>query len=348
MRFYTDQHRYYCGVDLHARTLYLCVVDDQGKVRLHKRLRCDPEAFLEAIEPFRSDMVVGVECIFCWYWLADLCAREQIHFVLGHALYMKAIHGAKAKNDHIDSRKIAVLLRGGAFPEAYVYPAEMRATRDLLRRRLFFVRRRGELFAHVRTTFHQYNRPRPSGQLLYKKNREGLAQVFDDPIIQSTIGADCALADRYDAVIRELERRVLTQAQVQDPETLDRLRTIPGVGKILGLTLLYEIHQIHRFSTVQRFSSYCRLVKAEHRSNGKRVGSGGAKIGNAHLKWAFSEAAVLFLRDNPRGQAHLKKLERRHGKGKALSILAARLGRATYFMLKNQTAFNQERFYTRT
>jgi len=99
---------------------------------------------------------------------------------------------------------------------------------------------------------------------------------------------------------------------------------------------------------VQRFSSYCRLVKPEHRSAGKRVGSGGAKIGNAHLKWAFSEAAVLFLRDNARGQAHLKRLTRRHGKGKALSILAARIGRATYFMLKNRETFDTERFYTRT
>ena len=286
MRFYTGQHRYYCGIDLHARTLYVCIVDCQGKIRLHKRLRCERDALLRALEPYRSDLVVGSECIFCWYWLADLCAREQIHFVLGHALYMKAIHGAKAKNDHIDSHKTAVLLRGGAFP-------------------------------HVRNTFHQYNLPRPSGQLLYKKNREGLPQAFDDPMIRRTIEADLALADRYDPVIRALEHTVEAEARVHDPDTLERLRTIPGVGRILALTLLYEIHEIARFSSVQRFSSYCRLAKPEHRSAGKRVGSGGAKIGNAHLKWAFSEAAVLFLRDNARGQAHLKRLTRRHGKGKA-------------------------------
>jgi len=64
--------------------------------------------------------------LFCWYWLADLCAREQIAFILGHALYMKAIHGGKAKNDKIDAGKIARLLRGGALPQAYVYPAGMR------------------------------------------------------------------------------------------------------------------------------------------------------------------------------------------------------------------------------
>ena len=79
-------------------------------------------------------MVVAVACIFTWYWLADLCAQEGSPFVLGHALYMNAIQGGTAKNDTIDAQKIALLLRGGMLPQAYVYPAAMRATRDLLRR----------------------------------------------------------------------------------------------------------------------------------------------------------------------------------------------------------------------
>jgi hypothetical protein len=98
MRFYTGQHRYYCGIDLHARTMYLCILDhESGKIVLHRNVRCEPGLFLQAIKPYRGDLVVGVECIFCWYWLADLCTREGIPFVLGHALYMKAIHGGKAK-----------------------------------------------------------------------------------------------------------------------------------------------------------------------------------------------------------------------------------------------------------
>ena len=167
MRFYTGQHEYYCGVDLHARTLYLCVLDSTGAIRLHKRLRCEPDAFVRAIEPYRSDLVVGTECIFCWYWLADLCAHEQLDFVLGHALYMKAIHGGKAKNDKIDSHKTAVLLRGGAFPIAFVYPREMRATRDLLRRLAC---------APIRTG-HQAGQRR--AQLLQRpSNLPGLSQPF--------------------------------------------------------------------------------------------------------------------------------------------------------------------------
>jgi len=94
-------------------------------------MKTRPDTFLTAIAPYREDLVVCVECIFPWYWLADLCAREGMPFVLGHALSMKAIHGGKAKNDKSDAQKIAVLLRGGMLPQAYVYPAAMRATRDL-------------------------------------------------------------------------------------------------------------------------------------------------------------------------------------------------------------------------
>jgi len=344
MRFYTGQHRYYCGIDLHARTMYLCILDQEGEVVLHRNMRCDPELFVEAVAPYRDDLVVATECIFCWYWLADLCTREGITFVLGHALYMKAIHGGKAKNDKIDSRKIAVLLRGGTLAQAYVYPPEMRATRDLLRRRLFFVRKRGELFAHVRTTSHQYNLTIPPGQLLYQCNRARVPEIFDDPIVRTSVEADLEMAGHYDGLIRSMERTVLEQAKIDDVSSLDLLQSIPGVGTILSLTLLYEIHVIARFKTVQDFVSYARLVKCQKGSAGKVLGTSGAKIGNAHLKWAFSEAAVLFLRKNPRGQKHLNRLRARHGKGKALSILAARLGRASYFMLRRRTAFDMDRF----
>src|SRR2546428_10693893 len=152
MRFYAQQHPHYCGIDLYARTMYLCILNQAGAIVLYRNMKADPESFLKAIAPFRDQIVVAVECIFTWYCLADLCAREEIAFVLGHALYMKAIHGGKAKNDTIDAQKIAVLLRGGMLPQAYVYPAEMRATRDLLRRRLPLTRKRAELLAHIQHT----------------------------------------------------------------------------------------------------------------------------------------------------------------------------------------------------
>ena len=123
-------------------------MDQSGNVFLHKNYRADPDAFLRAIAPYRENIVVAVECIFTWYWIADLCSREDITFVLGHALYMKAIYGGKTKNAKIDSQKIAALLRGGMLPMAYTYPQAMRSTRDLLRRRLYLEYQRLELFAH--------------------------------------------------------------------------------------------------------------------------------------------------------------------------------------------------------
>jgi transposase len=119
---------------------------------------------------------------------------------------------------------------------------------------------------------------------------------------------------------------------------------VPGIGQILSLVLLYEIHQIDRFPRVQDFASYCRLVKCAKESGGKRLGTSGNKIGNAHLKWAFSEAATLFLRGNEPGQKYLARLEKKHDKGKALSILAHKLARAVYVMLKRKTAFDLEQF----
>jgi hypothetical protein len=131
MRFYTRQHKFYGGMDLPARTLYVCIVNQDGEVLMHRHMKAAPEAFLKAVTPYRDDLVVAVECMFTWYWLAALCAQEGIPFVLGHALYMTAIHGGKAQHDTIDSQIIAALLRGGMRPQAYVYPAQRRGTRDL-------------------------------------------------------------------------------------------------------------------------------------------------------------------------------------------------------------------------
>jgi len=159
MRTYKTQHSYYCGVDLHARSLFVHILDDKGTTRLERDIPASPPAFLDAIQPYREGLVVGCECMFAWYWLADLCERESIPFVLGHALAMKAIHGGKAKNDKRDARKIAGLLKGGFFPMAYVYPKAKRETRDLLRRRSFFVRQRAQLIAPIQNTNSQYNLP---------------------------------------------------------------------------------------------------------------------------------------------------------------------------------------------
>jgi transposase len=347
MRFYSNPHRFYCGVDLHARTISVCVLDADGAAVRQATLDASPEAVLDALAPFRDGLVIGCECMFAWYWLADLCAQQQIPFVLGHALYLKAIHGGKAKNDKIDARKLATLLRGGAFPQAYVYPKGMRETRDLLRRRSFFVRQRAQLLAHLVNTNSQYNLPPLSQKLCYAANRReiDLAARFEDRSVQKSVTADLALVDAYDEQIRDLELYLTRTAKVDDPQAYQRLLSIPGVGKILALIFLYEIHDVRRFPEVGPFLSYARLVRCAHESAGKKVGSGGKKIGNAHLKWACGEAACLLLRESAQAKQWLARREKKKGKARALGALSAKLGRAVYHLLRKQEAFDLKRFF---
>jgi transposase len=282
--------------------------------------------------------------MFTWYWLADLCAKHHIRFVLGHALYMKAIHGGKTKNDKIDSEKIAMLLRGGMLPEAYAYPHKMRATRDLLRRRMYLMHHRAEALAHIVNTASQYNLPPMTKKLTYAANRQQVAELFPAGSVRLNVESDLALIDHFDEQLRRLELELSRSAKVDNARDYYLLRSIPGVGKILALVMLYEIHDVRRFSKAGRFLSYARLVKCAHESAGKRLGAGGKKIGNAHLKWAFSEATLLLMRQLPAAKEYVAALANKHGKGKALSILSARLGRTVYLMLKRQQPFDAERF----
>jgi transposase len=325
--------------------MFLCLLDQQGHILLERNTLANPKSFLKAIEPFRENLVVAAECMFTWYWLADLCEREDIRFVLGHALYMKAIHGGKTKNDRQDAHKIAVLLRGGMLPQAHVYPKEKRATRDLLRRRTHFVRKRGELLAHVQNTSWQY-RLEPVGRRLSNRSGwEAVIDLFDDEQVRASVEADLDLVRHYDGVIRRLEGQLEKQARIHDHQRYDLLRSIPGVGKVLALILLYEIDDITRFDRVQTFCSYARLIRPKKTSAGKPAGRpSNKKIGNAHLKWAFSEAALLLLRESKAVKQYVEHLTKKHGKGKALGILSHRMGRTVYYMLHRGVYFNEQTF----
>lgn len=345
MRTYSTTHAYYCGVDLHARTLFVHVLDDKGHTRLERDIAASPTPFLDAVKPYREGLVVGCECMFAWYWLADLCERESIPFVLGHALAMKAIHGGKAKNDRPDAQKIAGLLKGGFFPMAHAYPKDKRETRDLLRRRSFFVRQRAQLIAHIQNTNSQYNLPPFSKKLTYKGNRTNdIAQRFEHASTQLSITADLALIENYDTQIAALESHLVKSAKVDDPATFGFLRTVPGIGPILGLTMLYEIDSIRRFPEVGNFLSYARLVSCTHESAGKVKGVGGRKIGNAHLKWAFSEAASLMLRSFAPAKSWMQRQSRKRGTKKAHAILEAKIGRTVYHLWRKQAAFDAKKF----
>ncbi len=347
MNFYNQPHEFYCGIDLHANSMYVCVVDHDGKKHLHRNFSTKkPERFLQSLRPFDDrDLIIGCESTFNWYWLADLCHERSLPFLLGHALYLKAIHGGKTKSDRIDSEKLAMLLRGGNFPTSYVYPKELRGTRDLLRRRGNIVRRRSATLVHLQIVNHQQNLPAFEKKVSRKSNRQGLTQRFQGDSVQKMVETDIQLIDFYDMQIQQLDLYLEQNAKIDNPDSFFRLQTIPGIGRILAMTMLYEIHDIRRFPTVGRFLSYSRLVKGSNSSAGKKYKPTGGKIGNPHLKWAFSEAVTLIKRECPQAKQYVERIEKKHNKARANTLLAIKLGRAVYWMLTRKTAFDTKIFF---
>ncbi len=328
MKYYTSTTEFNCGIDLHARQMYVCVMDRQGQKRVHTNVRDnDFNFFLKLVEPYRHSLTVCCECMFGWYWLADACQNAGLTFVLAHALYVKAIHGGKNKNDRVDSEKLTHLLRSNLIPPAYVYPADKRPLRTLLRQRLFYVWRRS-----------QTRRTRDLWE-------EALLNAEDHPLRQIALKNDLTMIKHFDTQIFQLEEELQRQTKKVACREYSLLQTVPGIGENLGLTILYEIGDISRFPTVKDFLSYCRLVKGTVASAGKIKGLRGAKLGNPYLRWAFGEAAVIAKRDHYLVGPLSQRLEAQMGgnKFKANTVLAIKLARAVYFMLKNKTVFDPER-----
>jgi hypothetical protein len=238
---------------------------------------------------------------------------------------MNAIHGGKATHDTIDAQKMAVLLRGGMLPHASVYPAAMRTTRDLLRRRIHVMRTRAELRGPIHQPNRQDHLPDIGKKIADKANRDGVAERFAEPAVHKRIEVDLALMGHDDELRRDITTRSLR-------------RTVPGMEAILSLVLLDDIHAIQRVPRVHEVVSSCRLVTCAKASAGKRYGTAGTQIGHASLTWAFSEAAVFFLRHTPPGQTWLVRLEQNHGTGKALTVLAPKLARAVYHLFTRDRA----------
>ncbi len=263
MKFYTTQHPYYCGIDLHIRSLYVCILDAHGETSiLHRQIKALPEPLFDLLAPYIGNIVVGVECMHCWYWVSDFCAKHGIDFILGHALYMKAIHGGKAKNDRIDSDKIAHLIRGGNFPLVYVYPSEMRSVRDLLRRRTRITRHGADLKAHVKNTTSQYNLPPNNLDLKYPCAREAMRDCFDDKFVQRNIDLDLNIIAFYRHELSAIEWFIEKHAKHHNGNDYHILTSFPGIGRIMA-DHLYEVGDIARFNTVQDFASYSRLISAK-------------------------------------------------------------------------------------
>jgi transposase len=229
-------------------------------------------------------------------------------------------------------------------PQAYVYPTAMRATRDLCRRRMYLARQRADMIAHVQNTVHQYNLPALGVNLGKATERADVADRFPPGDAQAMVQLDIDLIDHIDQQLSKLEWRLTQQAKAHDPQMYHLLRSIRGIGSILSLVILYEIQDIRRFPTCGQFLSYARLVRCPKESAGKKVGKSNKKIGNSYLRWAFGEAALLFMRGNEPAYQWYQREGARRGKGKALAILAKKLGQATYAMLSQQQFFDEAKF----
>ena len=348
MKYYTSTTEFNCGIDLHARQMYVCVMDRQGKKLVHTNIKNnDFKFFLKLVEPYRHSLTVCSECMFGWYWLADACQEAKITFVLAHALYLRCIQGGTNKNDRIDSEKITHLLRSNLIPPSYVYPADKRPMRALLRQRIFFVWRRAELLARIHS--HQLAHNRTPMRQTTRNNRqpweEQLLAAEDHPLRQFALQNDMAMIRHYDEQITALTTKLVNLAKATTGRDFALLQSVPGIGEHLGLTILHEIGDIHRFPTVKDFLSYCRLVKGTVASAGKIKGLRGAKLGNPYLRWAFGEAAVIAKRDHAVIGPLSQRLEAKMNgnKFKANTVVAIKIARAVYYMLKNKTVFDPDR-----
>ena len=202
-----------------------------------------------------------------------------------------------------------------------------------------------QLIAHIQNTNSQYNLPAFEKKLTYAGNRTAaIAERFEHASVQLSMSANLKLIEHYDEQILTLERHLERSAKVDDPITYAFLRTVPGIGPILALTILYETHTIQRFGEVGQFLSYARLVPGIHESAGKKKGDGGKKQGNAHLKWAFSEAASLMLRSHESAKKWMQRRSAKSGTKKAHAILEAKIGRLVYDLWRTQRAFDAKKF----
>jgi transposase len=345
MKYYISTTEFNCGIDLHARQMYVCVMDRKGRKVLHTNIAGnDFDYFLKRIEPYRHDLTVCCECTFNWYWLADACFDAGIEFVLAHALYLKHIHGGKNKNDRIDSEKLAHLLRANLIPPSYIYPAERRPVRALLRQRMSYVWERATLKTHL--SMNQTAEglvPALKGGHDRNVWEERILAQYTNPLHKFAASCDMNMIRAYDVEIEKLEAEIIRQAKKGLGRDFHLLLSVHGIGRVLTMTILYEIDTIKRFPTVKDFLSYCRLVKGSVASAGKVKGLTGGKMGNAYLRWAFGEAAVIAKRNHPLLTPYANRLVAKHGKFKGNAILADKIARAVYFMLQKGTAFDAER-----
>lgn len=334
----------YAGIDLHSNNNVIVIQDEEDNVVGRKRLPNDLKRVCPWLESYRQDLAgIVVEATYNWYWLVDGLMEQGYSVHLANTVAIQQYNGLKYRNDDSDARWLATLLRLGLLPEAHVYPRTERAIRDLLRKRSRFVRQATMNLLSIENLFARNHGQRPSANQIRRLTLEGADAIFEDSNVALAVKSTLSVWDCLTDQIYALE--VAIRGQVRLRQSYKKLRTVPGIGEVLALTIMLETGDIGRFDDVGNYVSYARLVGSSHWTNGKRKGSGNTKNGNAFLCWAFMEAANFAIRYEPKIRAYYQRKEAKTKRVIALKAVAHKLARACYYMIKENVAFDITRAF---
>jgi len=337
--------RLYAAFDLHSNNSYVGIVDENGKRTFKRRLRNDPAMIRETLQPFKDDIVgITVESTYNWYWLVDVLMDEGFQVHLANPCKIQQYSGLKHSDDEDDAFWLAEMLRLKILPEGYIYPKEQRPLRDLLRKRGHLVRLRTSLIVSLQNILAR--------NVGAKMKTSSLKALKEDRVTPLLAGNDViSLAgkvskDAIDALTKQIRAiEVAVEKKIKIRKPYDLLLSMPGVGRVLALTIMMETGPIKRFAHVGNYVSYCRKVPAGRFSNDKKKGNGNRKNGNKYLSWAYAEAAELARRFDSEARAYYDRKQRRTNAPIAHSALAHKLSRAAYHIMRDKVPFMPEKTF---
>ena len=329
----------YGGIDLHSNNCVIVVIDDQDRVVEEKRLPNHLDGIVARLAPYQAELSgLVVESTYNWYWLVDGLMEAGYPVHLANTAAIQQYDGLKHSNDFTDAQWLAHLLRLGILPEGYIYPKEERGVRDLLRKRMQLVQQRTSNLLSIQTQTARHLGHTWSANRIKQLSSEDLNDLIVDSHVALAITSNLNVMTCLSQQISQLEKVIKAQTKLKP--TFELLRTVSGIGDILGLTIMLETGDITRFKSAGNFASYCRCVGSERLSNGKRKGRGNTKNGNKYLAWAFVEAANFAVRYNPLIKSYYQRKAAKTNSIVATKTVAHKLARACYFILRDQVPFD--------
>ena len=329
----------YGAIDLHSNNSVTVVSDEQDQVVYEKRLPNDLALITQQLASYRDSLEgIVIESTYNWYWLVDGLMDQGHKIHLANTAAIQQYEGLKYTDDPYDARWLAHLLRLGILPQGYIYPKEHRPVRDLLRKRGQMVRQRTMNLLSIQNLFSRNTACSISANRVKRLDSKQVDELVPNADLALAIKANLAMLRCADEQIDLLEKAVIDRVKLK-PE-FELLKTAPGIGLILALTIMLETGDITRFPSVGDYASYCRCVGSKKISNGKKKGSGNTKNGNKYLSWAYVEAANFAIRFSAKIKSFYQRKKSKTNGIVAIKAVAHKLCRACYYILKDQVAFD--------